>query len=146
MKFVIAPSKKGHGMSKVLSEAFIASSCRHVSIQVELFWILQSHVVRNGWSQTMTVPLCRRGHPTRASFSLPYLKEALAAKLTCWTAKAVLQNLSWHLYFLCRCFACLVGGFLSLPRCSCCSNTMSNGNSRFWEKNSGTGNIELERK
>lgn len=85
MKFVlvIVPSKKGHDLSKVLWVGFIAYSCRHVSIQAELFRILQTHGGRNEWSQTMTVPLCSNGHPMRASFSLLYLEEALAAKLTC---------------------------------------------------------------
>lgn len=98
MKFVvcIGPSKKRHDLSKVWWVGFIVPSCRHVSNQAALFRILQSHVGRNGWSHSMTVPI-HKSVPTSTTFSLLYLKEALDDKLTCRCLLARQQKLCYRI-------------------------------------------------
>lgn len=152
MKFVffIGPSEKGHDLSKVLWVGFIVPSCRHFPSKLSY---LECSKVTWGEKGDASAWLPVHGSvPMSNSFSLLYLKKALGDNLMCRCLLArqlssrQLQNLSWHPYFFCRYFLCLVGGFLCLLRYSCCTNIMSNGNFRFWTEACGTGNTELEGK
>lgn len=51
---------KGHLPTRsgfLKTTGFTLSSCRHGSNQTELFRILQSHMERNGWFHSMSVPI-----------------------------------------------------------------------------------------